>query len=291
MPCGRAAALQQRGGDVHHRGAGRQPRDQEQRAQDGAVPQRPRDHGVEQDAGVDAQADAQHDVGPAQRSDPRRPGDDGVGQRLQHRHGAAQPGPGVGQADQRRDQQHAVDDDQHPRAPGHRRADLERGEDAPDVQPVREVEQQRQHADVHQHEAEQRRLHGEEAAWCPRPLATRSMARPRQHHHAGDDAAEEEVQRNLPAPDRQVRVDQRVVSRAGDLEHGELLLRSGRRCAAGCRPRAAACGSGACAAASLTALFGSSRSPKCMQCVGHTETQAGSMPSFTRCTQKVHLST
>ncbi len=40
----------------------------------------------------------------------------------------------------------------------------------------------------------------------------------------------------------------------------------------------------------LMALSGSSRSPKVKQCVGQTDTQAGSRPSFTRCTQNVHLS-
>jgi hypothetical protein len=84
---------------------------------------------------------------------------------------------------------------------------LERGVDAPHVQPVRQVQQQRQHADVHQDEAQQRRLHAEEAARVV-ALGGAQHGQAAQHHHAGDDAADKQVQRDLPAPGRQVRVDE-----------------------------------------------------------------------------------
>ena len=40
----------------------------------------------------------------------------------------------------------------------------------------------------------------------------------------------------------------------------------------------------------LMSLSGSSRSPNVKQCVGQTDTHAGSSPSFTRWMQNVHLS-
>ncbi len=69
------------------------------------------------------------------------------------------------------------------------------------------------------------------------------------------------------------------------------LLTSGRRPAG----RVPASGNSVCdlrdASSALTVLFGSSRSPKTMQCVGQTETHAGSLPAVVRCRQNVHLST
>ena len=192
-------------------------------------------------------ADAQDDIQPGQQADPVGSGEQGVGPAPDHRERACQPRPGFRQPDQCRGHQQRIDDQQHPRAPRHRRGRLEGQVHRPDVKLVREIEEQRAHAEVQQHERRQRRVQREVA---PGVLATHHAQHgdAAEDHQSGDDAADEQVQRNLPAPHREVGIHQRVVTGRRDLEHGRL--RSGRRRAAGCRPRAAACATGACAAAS-----------------------------------------
>jgi len=82
---------------------------------------------------------------------------------------------------------------------------------------VREVEEQRQHAEVDQHESGQRclhRIHIVGFAACDLQKVPAGK-----HQHAGDQATEEQVDGNLPAPDAQHGIDQRVVTGGGGLEH------------------------------------------------------------------------
>ena len=129
--------------EVDQRGAGGQARQQEERAENRAVPQRPRDHRVEQNAGIDAERDAEHHVRPAEHPDDTGARGEPVGGVGHGRHGAPEPRPRVGQPQQRRRGEDGVDEEQHPRAPRHRRARLEGDVDAPHVELVREIEEQR----------------------------------------------------------------------------------------------------------------------------------------------------
>ena len=147
-----------------------------------------------------------------------------VGGACDGRDGAREPRPRIGQTQQRRCGEHGVDEEQHPRAPRHGRAGLERDVDAPHVELVREIEEQGEHAERQQHDREDRRLHRVEAL---RVVAAREPEQvdAGQHHHAGDDAAQEQVDRDLPAPDGEMGIDQGIVAGGGDLEHGRDPLR------------------------------------------------------------------
>ena len=185
--------------------------------------------------------------GPAERLDAPGARQQPVGEALQQGDTLAEPWPGLGQADQRRGEQHAVDRDQNPGAPRHRRARLERQEDAPDIELVREVEEEGAHAQVDQHERQQRRVQREVGPGVVAARRPQHREAP-QDHHSGDQAAGKEIDGDLPAPYGKAGVDQRIVAGGGDFEHCHRLT-SDRRPAAGCRLRAAACGTCASAGA------------------------------------------
>ena len=126
----------------------RQSGDEKQGPEDRTVPQRSGDHRRQEDACVDAEADADHDVRPTE--DPDHTGARGqrLGQSPHHGDAFAEPGPRLRQSDQRRDDQNGVHQEQDPRAPGHGRRGLERHVHAVDVELVLEVQKQREHPDA-----------------------------------------------------------------------------------------------------------------------------------------------
>ena len=154
-----ARARRRRGDQVGEARRRRQARDEEQRAEERAVPQRPGAEGREQDAGVDAEGDADHMF--ATPISARLRAATAGRSRLERRPAVAQRPP-AGAAGVSR------------RAPDRRAAGSSAPQDigdvgwnvsvhAPHVQLVLEVEEQREHAEAEQHQA-QPRQHGQHGA-------------------------------------------------------------------------------------------------------------------------------
>ena len=109
---------------------------------------------------------------------------------------------------------HGVYDEQDPRTPGHRRGPAERQVEAPDVELVPQVEEERHHAHRDEGRRQERQPASRRGARSAAALHQRG-----EDHDPGRHAAEEEVDRDLPAPDVELRVDQVAVPRDVDLGH------------------------------------------------------------------------
>src|ERR1035437_2308972 len=222
--------------EEQRRGAGRDARREEERPEDRAIPREARGHRAEEEARVEAKADAhedaRHEDGAAVRAcevrEPReKDTEEGRRPRTEPR--------ALRRVERAEAEEEAgrVDEDENPRAPGHRRGRAKDGVKAPRPEPMREVEPERQHAHREERERRERR----------RPQGARERARPgdelqrgREDEDPRDDPAEEEVDRDLEAPDVERRVDLRI--RAGR-DGLEKLRRHGRSLRAGSRGSAA----------------------------------------------------
>ena len=207
-------------GDEVDKGRGRrEPRDEEQHPEHGAVPERPRTERAEEHPRVHAEQRAEQHVGHADVLDQHRAPVEPGGPAVKQRDLALEA---LGDADERVEPERRVDHQEDPRAPRHGRRHLERRVEAPDVQLVLEVEEERPHAAAEQHEADVRQVEtGEDVLLV---LALQHEVA-RDDHDAGDQPAEEQVDRDLPAPDVHQRVDQLVVARDGEFLHRATHVR------------------------------------------------------------------
>src|SRR5450759_2439502 len=234
--------------EEQRRGAGRDARREEERPEDRAVPREARGHRAEEEARVEAKADAhedaRHEDGAAVRAcEVREPREKDTEEGRRPR---AEPR-ALRRVERAEAEEEAgrVDEDENPRAPGHRRGRAKDGVKAPRPEPMREVEPERQHAHREERERRERR----------RPQGARERARTgdelqrgREDEDPRDDPAEEEVDRDLEAPDVERRVDLRMRAGRDGLaklrRHGRSL-RAGSRGSAARRSRGDSLSSGA----------------------------------------------